>query len=277
MSKVSCNVCPKHCSLREGDFGRCGARVNEGGTILSKNYGKLTAIALDPIEKKPLSFFHPGSWILSVGSFGCNLFCPFCQNHEIARATSKEAEQIVKTMSPDELCELAYDVRDKGNIGLAFTYNEPLIGYEYVRDTARLLKERGMVNVVVTNGMATEQVLQELLPYIDAMNIDLKGFTDEIYQRLGGDLRAVQEFIVTAARSCHVEITSLIVPGLNDSIDDMRRQAKWLADIDPNLPLHITRYFPRYQMNTPATDIGLLQRLKDEAGIYLKRVRLGNV
>ena len=178
---ITCRVCPHHCSLAEGQYGRCRARKNENGTIISTSYGKLTALMLDPIEKKPLRRFHPGSQILSVGSFGCNLSCPFCQNHEISMRS--EPETGCRPMSPEELADLAEQCKMYGNIGVAFTYNEPLIGYEYVRDTARLVHARGMKNVLVTNGTAELSVLDEILPYIDAMNIDLKGFQRRLLSR----------------------------------------------------------------------------------------------
>jgi len=271
-----CPVCPHHCRIPEGSFGRCRARKNEGGKVICANYGKLTSIALDPIEKKPLACFHPGSMILSVGSYGCNLSCPFCQNYEIAAAGESDFRRLYE-VSPQELCSLAKRETAIGNIGVAFTYNEALAGYEYVRDSARLVHEAGMLNVLVTNGTAELPVLEELLPYIDAMNIDLKGFRPEIYRLLGGDLETVKAFITRAAQDCHVELTSLIVPGMNDDPADMEKEAEWIAQIDPRIPLHITRYFPRYKMHERPTDISVLRHLKKIAEKRLERVRLGNV
>ncbi len=276
MNEAICQVCPHHCRLPEGAYGRCRARKNDGGTVVCSSYGKLTSIALDPIEKKPLAYFRPGSRILSVGSFGCNMACPFCQNFEIADAGEADMRRLYD-VSPAELCELAKEACDQGNIGVAFTYNEALTAYEYIRDTARLVHDAGMCNVLVTNGMAEPWVLEEILPYIDAMNIDLKGFRPEIYKYLGGDLDTVKSFIMTAAKKCHVELTTLIVPGMNDDPRDMEREAAWIAGISPDLPLHITRYFPRHKLQTPATDITVLQQLQDIAGRSLNRVRLGNV
>ena len=270
-----CQVCPHHCRLMDGQYGRCGARKNENGKIICDNYGKVTALALDPIEKKPLRHFFPGSMILSVGSCGCNLSCPFCQNHEISMARSENTGW--RMMRPEELADLAEDCRGRGNIGVAFTYNEPLAGYEFVRDTARLVHERGMKNVLVTNGTAKLPVLEELLPYIDAMNIDLKGFTEEYYRKLGGSLEAVKAFIRRAAEECHVELTTLIVPGENDSEEEMEREAEWIASVDPEIVLHVTRFFPRYRMtDREATDVGEVYRLRDAAGKYLKYVYTGN-
>ncbi len=183
------------------------------------NYGKLTSLALDPIEKKPLRRFHPGSMILSVGSFGCNLRCPFCQNHEISMAAEGEIETV--ELSPEALADKALELRPHGNIGVAYTYNEPLAGYEYVRDCAALVHERGMVNVLVTNGTIEEAPWRELLPLIDAVNIDLKGFAPEWYKRLGGNLETVKRSISLAAERCHVEVTTLVIPGENDGVEEI--------------------------------------------------------
>lgn len=228
--------------------------------------------------------------ILSAGSYGCNLSCPFCQNYQISMAGSEEKEAVdyvtdeaaagvpdFREMSPEELAELAEDLRGRGNIGVAFTYNEPLVGYEFVRDTARLVRRRGMKNVLVTNGTGEIPVLEELLPCIDAMNIDLKGFTRDYYWKLGGDLDTVKAFIKRAAQVCHVELTTLIVPGENDSLEEMERQAGWIAAVDPDIVLHVTRFFPRYRMtDRKATDVELIYRLRDAAGKYLKHVYTGN-
>lgn len=288
--RAVCPVCPHHCSLKEGQYGRCRARKNEKGTIICVNYGRITALALDPVEKKPLRHFFPGSMILSAGSYGCNLSCPFCQNYQISMAGSEEKETAhyvtdeaaagvpdFREITPEELAELAEDLRGRGNIGVAFTYNEPLVGYEFVRDTARLVQERGMKNVLVTNGTAELPVLEEILPYIDAMNIDLKGYTRDYYRKLGGDLDTVKAFIKRAAKVCHVELTTLIVPGENDSMEEMERQAGWIAGVDPDIVLHVTRFFPRYRMkDRNATDVKTIYRLRDAAGKYLKHVYTGN-
>lgn len=288
--RAVCPVCPHHCSLKEGQYGRCRARKNEKGTIICVNYGRITALALDPVEKKPLRHFFPGSMILSAGSYGCNLSCPFCQNYQISMAGSEEKEAAdyvtdeaaagvpdFREMSPEELAELAEALRGRGNIGVAFTYNEPLVGYEFVRDTARLVRRRGMKNVLVTNGTAELPVLEEILPYIDAMNIDLKGFTQDYYWKLGGDLDTVKDFIKRAAQVCHVELTTLIVPGENDSEEEMEQQAGWIAGVDPDIVLHVTRFFPRYRMkDRSATDVKTIYRLRDAAGKNLKYVYTGN-
>ena len=273
--RIRCLVCPHHCDLGDGQYGRCRARKQEQGRIVSANYGRITSIMLDPIEKKPLRRFYPGSMILSVGTFGCNLACPFCQNHEISMAGP--ADVPYRSVAPAQLAALAEAYATHGNIGIAFTYNEPLVGYEFVRDTARLIHERGMKNVMVTNGFAEPAVLEELLPYIDAMNIDLKGFTAAYYQKLGGNLDTVKQFIARAAQDCHVEVTTLIVPGENDGDDEMEEEAKWIASLDPSISLHVTRFFPQYHLtDREATKVETVYRLRDIAGAYLPYVYTGN-
>ena len=273
--KTECNVCMHHCSLEEGKTGICRARKNEEGTIRSTNYGKITSIDLDPMEKKPLLHFYPGTWILSVGSFGCNLRCPFCQNYSISQSGEEESDYI--RISPEELVEKAMEWKERGNVGIAFTYNEPLIGWEFVRDTARLAREKDLKTVVVTNGSFTEETLQKVLPYVDAMNIDLKGFTDRYYRMLGGDLETVKKFILGSVGKCHVELTTLIVPGENDTVEEMQQIAAWIASIDPEIPLHISRFFPAWKMQDRGpTRIDKVMELVAEAQKYLKYVHPGN-
>ncbi len=280
---AECGVCFRHCSIAEGQLGFCGGRTARNGRVEAYNYGRVTALALDPIEKKPLARFFPGSRILSVGSFGCNLRCPFCQNHDISwsEQAGRYAEA-AETISPEELVELAQAARQRGNIGIAFTYNEPLIGYEFVRDTARLAKAGGLKNVLVTNGTACLPVLEELKPYIDAMNIDLKGFTDRYYRKvLGGDRRQVMAFIEAAVKTSHVELTTLIVPGENDSEEEMRELSGWVSRLKnpdgEDVPLHISRFFPRFHMqDRKATDIRTVYRLAEIARETLAYVYTGN-
>jgi pyruvate formate lyase activating enzyme len=267
-------VCFRHCDLAEGQVGFCRARVNQNGVIVARNYGCLTSVALDPIEKKPLLRFHPGSLILSVGSYGCNLRCPFCQNHEISQEDlSKSAE---KATIADLVAE-AVALKREGNIGLAFTYNEPLVSYEFVRDAAKACHENGLVTVLVTNGCASLEILEEILPYIDAMNIDLKGFTPEFYDYVGGDLAMVKAFIKRAAEKCHVELTTLVIPHHNDDPRDMEKEARWIASLDPEIPLHLSRYFPRWKEKEAPTSLESLKLLERVAKKYLHYVYLGNV
>ena len=222
MEKKVCEICPHHCRLAVGEIGKCRARINDGEKITALNYGEITSIALDPIEKKPLYRFFPGSRILSVGSYGCNLNCPFCQNHEISMADSTFP---TRKITPERLAALAAELVPQKNIGVAFTYNEPFIGYEFVRDTSSLLKATGLKSVLVTNGTVAPAALKKILPLIDALNIDLKGFSQEIYSILGGDFETVRKTIEIAAQVCHVEVTSLIVPTMNDSAEAMDKEA----------------------------------------------------
>lgn len=275
MKKV-CKVCPHHCSIGEGQLGFCRARTNIDGEITCENYGKLTSIALDPIEKKPFARFLPGSLVLSVGSYGCNLRCPFCQNNEISM-TSSEKINTQKVM-PEKLVGMAASIKDQGNIGIAYTYNEPLISYEYVRDCAKLAKEKDLKNVVVTNGFICEEPLMELLPYIDAMNIDLKSFSEEFYKKIRGNLETVKRTISLAAKQCHVEVTNLIIPGENDGEDEMKKLSSWLASINPEIPLHVTRFFPRWLMRSKkATPVEKIYRLSEIARENLRYVYEGNI
>ena len=274
--KTRCDLCFHRCALEEGQTGACRARACRDGRIVPLNYGQLTSLALDPIEKKPLRQFHPGSRILSVGSFGCNLRCPFCQNHEISMAGEGELRTVAA--SPEQLADKAAELVPQGNIGVAYTYSEPLIGYEFVRDCAAAVHERGLVNVLVTNGTIEEAPWRALLPLIDAVNIDLKGFTAEWYGRLGGDLDTVKRSITLAAEQCHVEVTTLLIPGENDSVEEIRALARWLAEIDPGIPLHLSRFFPRYQMaDRSPTPIKQIYDLAEEAREYLTYVYTGNV
>ncbi len=282
-----CEVCFRHCEIREGDTGFCGARSCREGRVTASNYGKITSLALDPVEKKPLRRFYPGSLILSAGSYGCNLRCPFCHNHEItwserAWRVADEAEYL----PPEELVEIARSYQNRGNIGIAFTYNEPLVGFEYVRDASRLAHRAGLKTVLVTNGCAQLSVLEELAPEIDAMNIDLKGFTDHYYNDvLKGSRQMVMDFITRAVQVCHVELTCLIVPGENDSEEEMRRMAGWIASLQDGggrqagreIPLHITRFFPRFHMlDRKATDVRVVSHLVRVAQEQLRYVYRGN-
>lgn len=283
---ATCEVCFRRCSPAEGELGNCGARINRAGSIRPVYYGRLSSLALDPIEKKPLTHFYPGSMILSAGSLGCNLHCPFCQNHEIAQAENGRFGVRTEEVCPEKLVELAESCRSRGNIGIAFTYNEPLVGYEYVRDTAKLAHERGLKCVLVTNGTASLSVLEELAPYIDAMNIDLKGFTDRYYREvLKGNRSMTMAFIREAVKRCHVELTTLIVPGENDTREEMLELSGWVAGLQnvyggktgQDIPLHISRFFPRYRMtDRAATEVRKVYDLAETARKKLSYVYTGN-
>lgn len=273
--KEQCEICPHHCVLDEGQSGICGARKNRNGAIICDNYGKVTSIALDPIEKKPLRRFCPGSKILSVGSYGCNLRCPFCQNSDISMADGDHIQ--TQNVSPEMLVEKAIEAMPLGNIGIAYTYNEPLVGYEYVLDCSKLAKKNNLKNVVVTNGTICEKPLLELLPFIDAMNIDLKGFTEYFYKMIGGDFETVKQTIKLAVKACHIEITTLIIPGENDNETEINELAQWVSSVNPEIPLHITRFFPRWKMtDRDATPVKTIYGLADIARKHLKYVYEGN-
>ena len=279
-----CNVCFRHCKIEENSTGFCGARTCTNGQIVAANYGKLTSIALDPIEKKPLKMFYPGSKVLSIGSYGCNLRCPFCQNYTISWSQKAfEYKDRADYYSPEEIVKAAQDFHPQGNIGIAFTYNEPLIGYEFIRDTAKLSKESGMQNVLVTNGTATLDTLNQILLYIDAMNIDLKAFTNSFYKNfIDGNFQMVKDFITTAVQSCHVELTTLIIPGENDSPQEMRELSTWVADLEKQynkkIPLHITRFFPTFKLtDREPTSVTTIMNLVEIAKENLEFVFPGNV
>ncbi len=272
MNEIRCDVCFRHCVLQEGQTGFCRARENREGRSVCTNRGRITGLALDPIEKKPLAMFHPGSYILSVGSYGCNLACPFCQNWQISMADEKTAGY--EEIPAEELAEII--LRTDSSIGIAFTYNEPLVEWEYIRDVAQLVKPAGKQVVLVSNGCAEEWVLETLAPFIDAMNIDLKGDA-AFYSELQGSYEQVKHTIEFMHDKCHLEITSLIIPGKNDSETWVASEAAWLASLNPEIPLHLTRYFPRWHYTEPATPVSTVFRLKETAERYLNHVFAGNI
>ena len=268
---VKCRICPRECTLDSGEKGFCRGRVNRQGELHATNYGEVSAIAVDPIEKKPLFHFYPGKDILSIGTTGCNLRCQFCQNWHIAQ---KEAE--TRQASPEQIVNLALK---EDSLGLAYTYSEPLVWYEFILDTAREAKEAGLKNVLVTNGFINQEPLEELLQYIDGMNLDIKAFNQEFYQKIcgGGDLEVVKDTARLASENCLLEVTTLIIPGLNDDPEEIDQLAKWLAQLDKNIPLHLSRYYPQYEMDIPATDIETMRRAKEIAEKHLNYVYLGNI
>lgn len=273
-NKVHCLLCPHGCVIKPDGLGACRVRKNIDGTLYSINYGEVTSINLDPIEKKPLSMFYPGSMILSAGTFGCNLKCSFCQNWTIAHDDARSVH-----ISPQQLADRASELADRGNIGIAYTYNEPSIWYEFVYDTCKLVRDRGLKNVIVTNGFINKEPLNELLPFIDAMNIDVKAFTASFYMEIcKATLENVMETVEIAAKKCHVELTTLVIPDLNDSIDEIEKLSKWIASISPDIPLHLSRYFPNYKMtHIPPTPKETLIIAREKALEHLNHVYLGNV
>lgn len=289
--RVRCRLCPHECMIAPGARGKCHIRLNLDGVLYAESWGVVPALALDPIEKKPLSRFHSGSYILSAGSYGCNLSCLFCQNHGISQrgldpfahggegTPSHTPERDDRQVSPADLVNEALALRDEGNIGIAFTYNEPFVGYEYVWDTARLAREKGLLTVLVTNGYVNPAPLQKLLPYINAMNIDLKGFSESFYRDLcGGSLEPVLQTIRTAAESCHVELTTLVIPGENSSVDEIDALSQWIAAINPGIPLHLNRHHPDYLMPIPPPmEKEALLHLAEGARRHLSHVYTGNL
>lgn len=271
--KIHCYLCPHNCVIEEGHIGKCNVRKHNGKKLYSLNYGEVTSIARDPIEKKPLYHFRPGTDILSVGSFGCNFTCGFCQNYSISQCKAESSY-----MPPEKLLEICLDLED--NVGVAFTYNEPSIWYEYVYDCSKLLKNqiRDISIVLVSNGYIQDEPLKKLLPYIDAANIDLKGFTNKYYKGLcGGRLEPVLESIKAYSIGCHLEITTLLVTGENDSPEEVSKIAEFIASIDKSIPLHLSRYFPRYNMESAATDINVMKEAFDVSKKHLDYVYLGNI
>lgn len=269
--KVRCTLCPHYCLIKNGGIGFCNARYNDSGVLYSKNYGIISSCGVDPIEKKPLWRFFPGSKILSIGSFGCNLKCAYCQNYSI----SQDCREGVYA-APEDIVDMAKNLSE--NIGIAFTYNEPAIWYEFVLDTAKLNKQTGRKNVLVTNGYINKEPLEKLLPYIDAMNIDLKGFDDSFYQEMcRGRLQPVLDTILLCAGHCHIEITTLVVTDKIDNMQTIEAIAQWISKIDQKIPLHLSRYFPNYHYDRAPTDIEFMKKAKNIGEKYLKYVYLGNI
>lgn len=270
-SGIKCLLCPQGCLIGANGTGLCRVRKNCDGTLMSLNYGQISSAALDPVEKKPLYHFYPGRTILSVGTWGCNLKCRFCQNWEISQGTPR-----VSLLEPAALAQLALQQGDSC-IGVAYTYSEPTVWYEYVLKAAAAVREAGQKNVLVTNGFINEKPLLELLPFVDAMNIDVKSFTEGFYREVcAGGLAAVKRSVETATQHCHVEVTTLLIPGLNDIEEEIRALSFWLGNINPEIPLHFSRYFPRYKMDLPPTSMETLLRARETARGFLKHVYIGN-
>lgn len=279
MTAVTCMTCPHRCRLEEGALGACRARRNVGGEVVPEAYGRVTSLAVDPVEKKPLAAWRRGSTVLSMGGYGCNLRCPYCQNWAIAQVGPDAS--IWREVSPEELVGLAarLGTEDPQMVGIAYTYNEPLVCWEYVRDCACLARERGLANVLVSNGCADGDVVDEVAPLIDAANIDLKAFTSEGYRRLGGSLGTVQSTIrrLAAEPGCHLEVTTLVVPGMSDDEGQVEALARWLSAVDDGIVLHLTRFFPHWRMSDASpTPVPTVRRLADLARRWLPDVRLGN-
>ena len=274
---IECLLCPHKCILAEGKVGKCGARSNSGGTIISDTYGVISALALDPVEKKPLYHFYPGKNILSVGSYGCNLKCDFCQNHNISQSTFKK-DNSNQILTPKKLIEKAKEISN--NIGIAFTYNEPVIWFEYMKECAELAKSEGLKTVMISAGYVSEGPLEEIIGFIDAFNIDLKSFSNETYSKItGAGIEPVKKSLkMISAAGKHLEITSLIIPEVNDSEDEMRQETEWIVnELGKNIPLHLSRYFPMFKRDNPPTLIDVMMRLFEIASNQLDFVYIGNL
>lgn len=274
---VRCDLCPHGCNLAEGQHGLCRSRVNHGGKLYSAVYGRPCSIAIDPVEKKPLYHFHPGTKCLSIACTGCNLACRFCQNYEISQVSPDEVEDT--DLPPEKVVELCISHHLKS---IAYTYTEPLTYYEYVRDCARLAHEHGLLNILVSAGYINQKPLEAIAPYIDAANIDLKSFSDDIYRRVSNaTLKPVLDTLLTLKRAgVWVEITNLIVPTVNDDMKMIGEMCCWLVDNGfAENPLHLSRFFPMYKMSqlqpTPISTMRQAQQIATDAGI--KWVYLGNV
>ena len=278
---ITCNLCPHKCLIPADKTGICGVRRNDGKILIAESYGIVTSLALDPIEKKPLYHFYPGSKILSLGSYGCNFHCGFCQNHHISMDytdyTDYAEHAQYHKLTPEEIAAASLEFAARENIGMAYTYNEPLINFEFIYDCAELILKQNQKNILVTNGYINPEPLEILLPFIQAMNIDLKSFNPRFYKEIGGGLDGVMATVERAAKSCHVEVTTLVIPGKNDSVEEMQKLSKWLAGISKNIPLHISRFFPSHKWrHISATPVETIYRLVDAARENLSYVYPGN-
>ncbi len=267
---IECTLCPHNCIIQPDKTGICGVRKNINGTLYAMSYGKVSAINIDPVEKKPLFHFYPGEQIVSFGTIGCNLKCPYCQNWSISQNPDYKTE----TISP----ETAVNTAKRNNLKLiAYTYSEPVIWYEFIYDTAELAHKNNIKNVLVTNGFINKEPLKKLIPFIDAANIDIKAFNNDFYTKLvKGRLKPVLKNIEYLADKIHIELTMLIIPGQNDNLDEVKKFTDWLYHINPDIPVHFSRYYPQYKFNTPPTPLETLSRIYETAKEKLNFVYIGN-
>lgn len=264
-----CQLCPHLCLLRTGYTGICGVRKADDRGVVSLNYGRISAVQIDPVEKKPLARFMPGTWTYSIGSYGCNLGCPYCQNYHIAKEVPSTSKMTSK--------EVISNAIKHGTPSISFTYNEPIVSFEFVLETAKLAQENGLSTIMVTNGYINREPLQELLPFIDAMNIDLKSFREESYRQIcGGSLNPVMKTIEESVKNCQIEVTTLLVTGMHTKIE-LQEMIEWLASISRDIPLHISRYFPHYQYHEPPTPIEDVIEIGKMASEHLRYVYTGNI
>ena len=277
---VQCQVCEHFCAIKVGQTGKCGVRRNIGGTLHSTVYADPVAVHVDPVEKKPLFHFLPQQQILSIGTYGCNFFCPFCQNWQMSQMReADEREGSAQRATPEALVRTCLQ---HGIPMIAYTYNEPTVFFEYTYDTARLAHEKGIRNVYVSNGFMSQAALDTIEPYLDAINVDLKAFSDEFYrQQCGARIEPVKRNIATIARETEIwiEITTLLIPGVNDSDEELQAMAEWLAEVEPDMPWHVSAFHPDYQMldrpPTPPQALARAYEIGKRAG--LRHVYVGNV
>ncbi len=268
---IKCTLCPHNCIIKNNGYGICKVRKNIDGKLYAENYGKVSAIAIDPIEKKPLFHFYPAKNILSFGTIGCNLKCPYCQNWHI----SQNIEYPVEYLTPED----AVDIALSNNLDMiAYTYSEPIVWYEFVYDTAKIAKKNKIKNVLVTNGFINLKPLKELVKYIDGANIDVKAFNDKFYSHLvHGKLENVLETVEFLYDKIHIELTMLIIPGWNDNLDEIKEFVKWVKNLNPDIAVHFSRYFPQYKFNKEPTPLETLEKIYEIAKKELNYVYLGNV
>ncbi len=271
-SILHCVLCPHHCKIRENERGICMVRENRNGELHLPFYGALSAVSNDPIEKKPLYHFYPGSTIFSVGFYGCSFKCPFCQNFRIAHYTPSKSST---SISPEELVNKAIK---QGAQSIAYTYSEPIVHFEWMLEAAQIAREKGLKNVLVSNGFINPQPADELLNVIDAANIDLKSFHNDFYEKIvGGKLAPVLAFLKKAASKIHLEVTTLVIPGYTDSHQEISQIAEFIAGLHPDIPLHLSCYYPAYKFDAPPTEPGIVFNLTETAKKYLNFVYPGNV
>ncbi len=267
---IRCTLCPHNCTLKENQKGICGTRINYNRILYTTIYGEVSAVNVDPMEKKPLFHFYPGEDILSLGTIGCNLKCPYCQNWNISQNTEYTTENV----SPEDIINIC---KNKNIRHIAYTYSEPIIWYEFVYDTAKLANQNKINNVLVTNGYINKEPLKEIAPFIQAANIDVKAFNDRFYTHLiKGKLQPVLETVEYLYNKTHIEITMLIIPGWNDNLNEIKKFTDWVSSLSPDIPVHFSRYFPQYKFDTPATPLETLREIYDIAAEKLNYVYIGN-
>ncbi|MCX7702535.1 MAG: AmmeMemoRadiSam system radical SAM enzyme [Planctomycetota bacterium] len=283
---VFCQLCPQGCRIGQGEVGRCGVRRNENGKLIALSHSRITSVALDPIEKKPLYHFHPATEILSVGAFGCSFRCLFCQNHEISQGGKpwgdEPSERVtprppMQTIRPRELITLALRYN---SFGISYTYNEPFIWFEYLLECSKLARQNNLKNVLVSNGYINPEPLSELIPFMDAINIDIKSMDDSFYERLcGAHLKPVLNTCIALKKAgVHLEVTNLIVTGENDSERNFIDLRDWIYEnLGDDTPTHLSAYFPHYKFNAPQTPLETVRKAFDIVSEKLPFTYMGNV